>query len=179
VSRPAGFDREVGASAGLNPLMDRFSYRYDDGQHVGDAAPVHACMSPTTSTGSLASTRRSRWRVRSGRRWTACDAVDMVGAVLDAVPAGVAPVVYHSWALTYIERARRTAFTETLSRAASRRGGPVWWVSMEGPGVVPDFVAPSEWPTVLGLSRVDPSGEIEHRVLAQCHPYGRWVRWVS
>jgi hypothetical protein len=216
---------EAGASAGLNLLMDRFSYRYGDGQHLGDAAPVHITCAvegvarpPVPATlpaiasrlgldlepGDVRDDDTAEWlrscvfgddadrlarldeaialaREVGPPPLLAGDAVELVGPALDAVAADAVPVVYHSWALTYFERSRRSVLADELRAAAARRDAPIWWMSREAPGVVPGLDAPGlgVGATVLGLSRVEPDGAVEHRLLAECHAHGRWVRWLA
>lgn len=110
-------------------------------------------------------------------RLLAGDMVDAVGPVLRTT-AGI-PVVLHTWALTYLPRERREAFVDQLRAASSDLGRPVWWVSAETPGVVPGLAERGDGPleTLLGRSRVDPSGRIDHQVLGAMHPHARWMRW--
>ena len=114
------------------------------------------------------------------------DMVDDLPAVLagavDAAPAGTHLVVFSSWALTYVDRARRPEVARTLA-AAAQEGRPVSWLTAEPPGCVPGIEATPEpeadrgQTTVLGLRRWRHGAEQASSVLGASHPHGQWVKF--
>jgi hypothetical protein len=110
------------------------------------------------------------------------DAVDAVGDLVLAVPAGVTPVVTTTWMLAYLLPERRRAFEAAL--AAASRVRPVAWISAESAGVVDRF-AGVEAPTdaqgteasLLGLLVFDDGEPAGAELLAFVHPHGLWIDW--
>jgi hypothetical protein len=88
-------------------------------------------------------------------------------------------VVYSSWALTYVERSRRTDVARRLHELA--RGIPaVSWLTAEPPGSAPGVPVPAgldedAGDTVLGLRRWRGTTELAPVALGTCHPHGEWV----
>jgi len=103
----------------------------------------------------------------------------LVGA-LEAAPAEAHLVVFSSWALTYVDRARRPEVAQTLA-AVAMDGRPVTWLTAEPPRCVPGIDAPTEpevdrgQTTVLGLRRWRHGAEQASSVLGISHPHGQWV----
>lgn len=117
--------------------------------------------------------------VRSG------DLVDDLPDAADAVlPAASAAhlVVFSSWALTYLAKARRSEVAAHLAAVARARGIPVSWVSAEPAGAVPQLPLPPGWTsdhpgTVLGLRRWRSGHELAPIVVGTAHPHGEWLQW--
>jgi hypothetical protein len=114
-------------------------------------------------------------------------ATDDLEALLDARPADLPVVVWHSSALAYLARPVRAGFADRLAAAAGARGTDVWQVSLEGDFLAPWDAAHTDVPPepdgwiahVLGLARYRPDGRREARLLARVEPHGRWVRWLD
>ncbi len=116
------------------------------------------------------------------------DAVDDGPGLVAAVPADVLPVVFHTWALAYIDRNRRRLLAERLSRLGRTR--PMVEISLEAPGVAPavDLDDPGEvglpdgiWDkaaSVLGLVVHHGDGRITSGALARLHGHLEWIVWA-
>lgn len=111
------------------------------------------------------------------------DALGSLPRVLADLPDGVVPVVAHTWVLYYLTPQDRARFLGVLEDAARRR--PLWWVSLEWPGVVPGVVPPpvpatepakERYASVLGLVGLD-GDRRRDRVLARSHPHVTWLEW--
>ena len=92
---------------------------------------------------------------------------------------GVHLVVCSSWALTYVERARRGEVAKVLARSA-RAVPAVSWVTAEPPGCVPGLPLPEGLPldddiTVLGARRWRGRRELAAEAWGTCHPHGEWL----
>jgi hypothetical protein len=108
------------------------------------------------------------------------DLVDEIGPLLDRVPAGLRPVVFHTAVLGYLPTDRRRRFAEIMEARPD-----VLWLSNEGPGMVrhedgaidvgrPKPDSPS-WashpaPFVLVRNGTDP--------IALTQPHGEWIEFV-
>jgi hypothetical protein len=114
---------EIGASAGLNPLFDRYDYR------LGERRPAPAPRSGRSrpSAGSDASAVVIGCEVRG-----AGPGDRVLGA--GGLPGDEPVVVFTASLLSYLDAGARTAFADQLARAARKR--PVAWVFAEGPGLV-------------------------------------------
>lgn len=117
----------------------------------------------------------------------------VTGDLIDALPEVVATlrpdthlVVFHGWALTYVERSRRPELAAVLGRMAAD-GRPVSWLSAEAPRCVPEIVPPvppidgeALTPeTVLGLRAWRDGRELPPRALGWGHAHGSWLSWVA
>jgi hypothetical protein len=108
------------------------------------------------------------------------DLPDVLAGALDAAPLDAHLVVFSSWALTYVDRARRPDVAQTLA-AISRDDLPVTWLTAEPPHCVPGIEAPPELEadrgqtTVLGLRRWRHGAEQDSSALGVSHPHGQWV----
>ena len=104
------------------------------------------------------------------------DAVDDLPALVAAAPTDAAVCVVHTATLMYFPDASR--FVERLQDIARAR--PLWWVSGEIEGLVPQLVAPTPTPGDQGtafLYGVVPFG-VEGgapRAIARAAPHGMWV----
>lgn len=100
------------------------------------------------------------------------DLVEMIGACLDAVPAEVTPVVFHSAVLNYIDPDSRHAFVNEL-KAHPR----TTWLSNEGPGVVESLQTELVPPPAAQTKAYFVLGVDGERVEAVSDPHGSWLRW--
>ena len=217
---------EVGASGGLNLLVDRFRYRYEQpegpplhagvasspvdvvtalrGPHVPPVAPVPRIADRVgidLDPADVSDEDQRRWllacvfgdhperavRLRAALDVAASDpptvhggdGTDGLPEILDALPAGMPAVVWHSVALAYFPRDDREAFETVLDDAARRR--PIACVSFEHVSIVPP-VAPARDPAlldglVLGIRRPGDAGAA--RPLAVAQPHGAWIEWLD
>jgi hypothetical protein len=203
---------EIGPSAGLNLIWDRYGVRYTkDGATAatinGDAPLVIGCeargdrLPPTGPTPAVAGrvglelnpvdlaneddrdwlraliwpdqvsrlTRLDR-AIELFRQETppilAGDALALLPDALAAVPAGQAPVVYHTIAVYQFSREMREALESILVIAGLRR--PVWRLSFEYDGALYLLSA---------IKYAD--GTREEIRLASCHPHGTWLEWLG
>jgi hypothetical protein len=108
------------------------------------------------------------------------DLPELLGGVLDGAPPAAHLVVFSSWALTYVDRARRPDVAKSLAGLA-RDGRVVSWLTAEPPHCVPGIEAPPEresdrgQTTVLGLRCWRDGAEQAPSVLGISHPHGQWV----
>lgn len=154
---------------------------------VNDAGAVRwlqACLWP----GDTARAERLGRAVRIAQQhaWPVLrqpDCTAHVAAWLAEVPAGVQPVVFNSWVLTYFEPAALRRHTDTLT-ALVRETGAVWLSAEAGSvdiGVPPP--PPARQPatdnaTLWTLVARGPRG-VTHDLLAQSHAHGRWMEWLA
>lgn len=103
-------------------------------------------------------------------RLYAGDLNEKLEEVLNQVPAGTVPVVFHSAVLVYLSTEERARFVDLVHRAGVR------WVSNEGLQVFPDIAAkvPGE----------DPEGEgfilaLDGEPLARTGPHGQYLRALA
>ena len=142
---------------------------------------LEACLWPDVP-GRVERFRAARSLLRDdAQTLVAGDMVDDLPAALARAAAGPGPdghlVVLTSWALTYLEPARRPDVLHHL-RAAATDVRALSWLSAEPPGCVPGLVTPAEGlegNTVLGLHRWRDGRALEPMVLGSCHPHGAWV----
>jgi hypothetical protein len=202
--------REMGCSAGLNLLWDRYRYQLGDTAWGPEDSPVRLQPewrgpSPRPAELVVASRRgvdqlpidladpeqRLRllsyiWAEQADRLERArgalqlalqdpppvdrADAADWVDAQLAELPEGQATVLYHSFVWSYLPAATRARVEAALAKAGARAhaGAGLARLAFES-------VDGTE-KTALTLT-LWPGGE--QRVLADAHPHGRWVRWLS
>lgn len=106
------------------------------------------------------------------------DAVETIGATIEAVPVEQHPVVTCSWALNYLGADARRAFVEELDRAGESRD--LSWVFAESPALTPELPHAAdlegEHTTAIVLVRWrDGRRSVDH--LATGHPHGYWLHW--
>lgn len=116
------------------------------------------------------------------------DAVDDGPRLAAAVAPGALPVVFHTWALAYIDPRRRRVLAERLARLGRSR--PVVEISLEAPGIVPAVPVPDadqiglpagvwdEAASVLGLVVHHGDGTITSGGLARLHAHLEWTAWA-
>ena len=154
---------EVGASAGLCLLPDRYAYDYG-GAILGDPA--------STGTAGLPAPGGSRWPGATAPLVLQGDLLDQVGPVVAQAPAGATVVVFHAAALVYLPPPDRRRFAALMAEL------PAVWLSAEGPGVVPALAAR------LGRAPTpDPAaflvGTGPDQLLALADPHGAWLQWLG
>jgi hypothetical protein len=94
------------------------------------------------------------------------DLLEQLPALLDQVPDGVTPVVFHSAVLVYVDEQMRARFAGLLRQ----RG--VTWVANESPGVVVDVKPPNLDTSPFVLS-------VDGEPVAWTHPHGDWIDWTG
>lgn len=107
------------------------------------------------------------------------DAVEDLAALVDRVGASVHPVIFHSWALTYLSPRRRAEFERLLDSLGRRRD--LTWLFVESRDEVPELPFPADArrharSTELVAVRYR-SGVRAVRLLAELHPHGSWLAW--
>jgi hypothetical protein len=111
------------------------------------------------------------------------DLPDLLDGAVRAAPSTAHLVVFSSWALTYVDRARRPEVADVLA-AAARDGRPVTWLTAEPPHCTPGVEPPEERPadvgqtTVLATRSWRDGSEQPPRILGTAHPHGEWVDLV-
>ncbi|MDN5794581.1 MAG: DUF2332 domain-containing protein [Intrasporangium sp.] len=93
--------------------------------------------------------------------------------------SGIHLIVFSSWALTYVERRRRTDIAEVLADVAQTLGA-VSWVTAEPVGCAPGIPVPNRMAdgmdsTVLGGRRWRHGLEMPAEAWGTCHPHGEWI----
>jgi hypothetical protein len=86
-------------------------------------------------------------------------------------------IVLSSWALTYLDPARRHELVSRL-QALARDVPDLTWLSAEPPGCVPGVPVPDgavDGDTVIGVSRWRAGVELTPVALGTCHPHGAWI----
>ena len=193
--RCAGVDRSepLLATRSPGPALPRVAVRRGLDRHpvdLDDAAAVRwleACLWPDVPG------RVERFRAAVDQQSSdpptvvAGDMVDDLRAVVDdalrAAPPEAHLVAVSSWALTYVDRARRPEVATTLA-AVARDGRPVTWLTAEPPGCTPGVVPPAERPedrgqtTVLATRIWRAGSEQPPEVLGTSHPHGEWVAFA-
>jgi hypothetical protein len=126
--------------------------------------------------------RTMRWPVR-----TKADCIAAIEPWLDGLPAGVQPLLFNSWVLTYLPDGELQRLRATVDRLALSHG--LAWLNAELaalsardrpapplPALTPDQVHGS--PTLWTL-RWPVAGRIEEQALLWSHPHGRWVAGLA
>lgn len=98
------------------------------------------------------------------------DLNEKLDEVLNRVPAGMVPVVFHSAVLVYLPPEERARFVERVQRTGVR------WVSNEGLQVFPDIAAkvPGEDPEAEGFILA-----LDGEPLARTGPHGQYLRALA
>lgn len=104
---------------------------------------------------------------RDPPRLLAGDLNEKLGEVLQQVPAGTTPVVFHSAVLAYLPAEQRQQFVDQVRSAGVR------WVSNEGLTVLADIAAqlPNEDPDAAGFVLA-----LDGEPLARTGPHGQYLR---
>jgi hypothetical protein len=216
---------EVGASAGLNLLFDRYRYDYGGGHQAGPASsPV--VIRPeilggerdqrvldlrvpgvawrrgldrrpvdVTDDDAVRWLRSCIWPEEAARRRlleqavsvarrtgppavVAGDAVDGLADVVASAPPDATVCVIHTAFISYLPDP--AAFVQRMARVAEDR--PLWWVSGEPAGFVPQLSGPSTRDgRIAFLYGAVPLGIPGHqpRVFATAGPHVTWLDWVD
>jgi len=108
------------------------------------------------------------------------DPVDLLGAAIALVPAGVLPVVTTTWALSALSTERRQRVLDRLGEAAASRA--VAWVSAEGVGVAPSVPTfgdrPASGHSIIGLALLH-RGSRQVEAVGRCWSRGRLLSWSA
>jgi hypothetical protein len=219
---------EVGTSAGLNQLLDRYHYRIGEvelgsqrsrvrvtcelrgelvppipgtipriawragldrtpidltDRHAADwlraqVWPEHRDRMANLDA-AMAVARKVRPRIVRG------DAVDDLAPLSREAPGDARLAIVSTSMLVYLDKGRRRAFSDELRRIASTRPGATWLVACEpesvlqsmGVGLEPSGMDAPDL-NALAVVRFGPDGVVG-RLLAMCHPHGRWMRWLD
>ena len=98
---------------------------------------------------------------------------------LDGLPAGVQPVLFHSWVLAYFEPEQLRVHHERVARLVRERG--LACIGAETAALAPMAAPPpcpaGESPHSATLWTLVWSGGTE--ALAWSHPHGRWLWWID
>ena len=224
---------DVGCSAGLNLLVDRYRYEYQlreqrmhtvgpessiviradlesnffpfesatmpaivarrgidlaplDVRDGRDARWLRACVWPSESQrhgrlgAAIALARDTSVELRRG------DASACLATIVKEIDDEVRPVIFHSWVVSYFDRAARLRFAEAARAIVSERGGV--WISAESTGVVPGLDAPllhddaslaRREATIWHVTTRDARGDCESRAMARTHAHCRWIEWLA
>ena len=213
---------EVGTSAGLNLLFDRYRYVFGPGLETGrgdsevvlrprlhgdrvpplsvpdvpwrrglDRQPVDVADDDATRWLRACIWPEQQWRIelfdravalarRDPPTLVAGDVFDSLPAMVRSAPSEAALCVVHTAFLGYVPDHPR--FAELLSELARER--PLWWVSGEGAGLVPQLPAPRiERPAegIWFLYGIVPLGVPDEppRALARAGAHGAWLDWLD
>lgn len=204
---------EVGASADLNLLFDRYAYDYGEGRRLGDArSPI--CISCETRGGvkvpvpsrfpavacrigldlnplDVREPESARWlkaliwpeeyahrapllegAIDAARRDPPTllrgDALDLLPAVLEKIPAGATACVFHTFTLNQFPEEARERFADLLREHAKKRD--LYRISIEWLG--------AEAAPLLRLFAFHKGAETE-TTLARCDDHGEWIEWLK
>jgi hypothetical protein len=174
---PAGPTPQIVQRAGIDPAP----VAIDD-----DAALrwLRACLWPSDAVRlkrfdqAVALMRAARWPVQR-----VADCTTGVDAWLDSVPAGVQPVVFNSWVLTYFDQPALQRHVDGMARLVRERG--LAWLSAEGPWLrLGDLEAPSPSAPELATGSLwtlcwNEGRAARFELLARSHPHGRWAEWLA
>lgn len=173
-ARPLGLV-EIGASAGLNLLFDRYGYHYEPGgQEVNPSSPLTLRCTLRTA---IALAHGDPARVVTG------DAVDDLAPLVQAVGDFALPVVVATWILTYLPVDRQRALMAELDRLGAERD--LTMVFAEQPPLVPGLAVPPRpdgRPDGLATALVGLDWREGRRTavrLADLHPHGTWLEWLA
>jgi hypothetical protein len=213
---------EVGASAGLNLLFDRYRYVFGPGLETGpkdsdvvlrprlkgdckpplsvpvvpwrrglDRQPVDVTDDDAVRWLRACIWPEQRWRIELFERAVEIarrdppilvrgDVFESLPAVVRSAPSDSALCVVHTAFLSYVPDPPR--FWELLNELSRER--PLWWLSGEGTGVVPQVPSPPLETLADGISflyGIVPLGIPDEppRPLARAGAHGAWVDWLD
>ena len=147
---------------------------------------LRACLWPS----NVARITRFDQAIANARRrgWPLHQEADCTAAIepwLASLPAGVQPVLFNSWVLSYFEPAALQRHIDTVTSLVRERG--LMWLSAEGPELpIGAVVPPAPFEEGLQAQRgslwtlCSRSGEeARFELLARSHPHGRWMEWLD
>lgn len=156
--------------------IDLHPVRPDDAE---DLRWLRACIWPEQThrverfDAAVAEVRRVRPDLVTG------DAIDTLPTVCDGLDRRAPIVVINSWALTYVERARRSTIWDTLDRIGA--GRELWWWSLEAPGAIEGIEPPEHLAGISPTSGTSVGavthwhrGERSTTVAGITHPHLQW-----
>lgn len=131
---------------------------------------------------ALRQARLARHPVRA-----ADDGVAVLSNWLHELPAGVTPVLFDSWVLTYFTEQDLARHVERV-QGLIREHGLVWLsadddtrlratTGLQAPAV--DGPVEPGTPTWWSLTELGAAGEPQSRLLARSHPHGAWLDWLA
>ncbi len=213
---------ELGASAGLNLLFDRYRYDYVNGPAIGlpgaavrlhsnlragrptfdeAAPPVDYRIGVDLEPLDLGDEDALTWlracifagdvprdlRLRAAadlaqREWVDVlkgDAVELLPSMLQEVPPHTELCIFNSWMMGWMPADERDRLMELMAALGARR--PIWWLTYEQTGKVPNLDAPEGGDardSLLALHHCT-SGGIQSHVFARVHPHGTWLEWFG
>jgi len=128
---------------------------------------------------ALALARASQHPVKSAKQ-----GLDVLVTWLDTLPAGVQPLLFNSWVLTYFNDAGLAAHRAQVEALMRRRG--LLWLSAETAALRPPGMATPPGPTgesadtaTLWTLQWAEAGRLQQRALAWSHAHGHWVHWLD
>lgn len=146
---------------------------------------LRACLWPQDRARDERLQRAARAVTAAG--WAVRREADCIGAIepwLSTLPAGVQPLLFNSWVLTYLPESERQRLRDTADRLALSRG--LAWLSAEAanlsardqpvppqPNLPPAQLTGS--PTLWTL-RWPEAGRIREQALLWSHGHGRWAQ---
>lgn len=220
---------EVGTSAGLNQLLDRYHFRIGDVEAGDPGSPVRISCTlqgdlvppvpdeiPTVAwragldrspidvrdAEAAAWLRAQVWPEHRDRmanldaamalarrdppRLVRGDAVDDLATLAEQAPPDARLVVVSTSVLVYLDDARRRAFADRLQQIGASRPAGAWLVACEpettlsglGLGLKPSGLHAPDL-NGLAVAHFGADGSRSARLLAICHPHGRWMHWLD
>ncbi len=103
-------------------------------------------------------------------RLLAGDLLDLLPGLLDEVPSGLVPVVFHSAVIAYLEQADRVRFAAGMAGLVAE--GRCHWVSNEGPRVLPHLASDAP-PVPMGRFVL----AVDGRAVGFTHGHGAELEW--
>jgi len=100
------------------------------------------------------------------------DAVETIGAVIDAAPPDAALCIHHSFVMYQLPTERKAALSKLLRAASETR--PIWRLGVEWAGG--ENIPAPENENAVELARYE-GGAVSRQRLAFCDPHGRWLEW--
>lgn len=101
------------------------------------------------------------------------DAVETIGAVIDAAPRDAALCIHHSFVMYQLPGERKAALSKLLRAASATR--PIWRLGVEWAGG--ENIPTPENENAVEIARYA-DGAVTRERLAFCDPHGRWLEWA-
>lgn len=151
------------AGVDLNPL---------DARDPDDMAWLLACVWPEHTERRQRLVAAAAIAAKDPPELIAGNLLDHVGDLINAVPDGAVPVVFHSAVLNYLDPSDRKAFARIV-----RSHEAAVWISNEGPGVVDAVTTPLRPPSQAMSKAFFVVALNGARSVAISDPHGRWLSW--